>query len=510
MRRLSIVVVVLAIAACRGGGDGKPASSTEEREVVAPRAASFDAAPAPRAKPPLLPDARVARLVRELRVDNWYGFYVAGKKVGYARVWIGPAPEGAPGPFAAGMEISISSNDDVRTVVSRSERLHFYEDQPPYRLIERRDLEESPDGRALRTYVADGDEMIIRQETDGKLVGERRLPRTKETVVAMFAEFGLDATDLEPGQSLSAMTFDIDEERDRETVVIVREVSEQIVAGVPTRVAVLESQDEGDNVVTEITVASRGVVLSAVIGESMRVALEEKDVAQSGVEGFGVFSDAVAVDRKLGDPSSIDSLDLVVSVPSGYELPNTPSQRVTRRPDGKLDVALRAAPASLVTVEERTRALAVTSTIDADNAAIVQLAQRVTEGKTTARGKIDAIVRWIYRGLDKSLSTNLTVASQVLDKKVGDCTEHTILLVAMARAVGIPAREVSGLIYMGDRHQAFGWHAWAEVEIDGHWVGVDAAWNETTASAAHLLLGVEYSSDWVTVMGGITLSAPLG
>jgi hypothetical protein len=499
----------LTVAACgssKNDDDGTqaPPDRIETVRAKVPSSTGTDRA----ARPPLLPPERVSELVRELRVDNWYGFYVAGKKVGYARVWIGPSPEGAPAPFAAGMEISIHSNDDVRTVVSRSERLHYYEEHPPYRLIERRDVEVSPDGRAVRTYIADGVNMIIRQETDGKVVGERRLPRTGETVVAMLAEFGLDATDVVPGQSLSAITFDIDEERDRETVVIVREVREQIVSGVPTRIAVLESQNEGDNVVTEITVASRGVVLLATIGDSMRVVLEEKEVAQSDVEGFGVFSDAVPVDRKLGDPSSIDSLDLVVSVPAGYELPSTPSQRVTRREDGKLDVALRSIPGDLVTAEERLRATSITSSIDADNADVVAVAKRVVGDATTARAKVDAIVKWIYRDLDKSLSTNLTVASQVLDKKIGDCTEHTILFVAMARAVGVPAREVSGLIYMGDRHQTFGWHAWAEVEIDGRWVGVDAAWDETIASAAHILLGVEYSSDWVSVMGGITLSAP--
>ena len=480
-----VVVALAAIAGCGRERDAKheqPPSADTAEDLPTPNKADVPRrAPAP----PLLTPERVAALVRDLRVDNWYGFYVAGKKIGYARVWIGPAPQGSPAPFASGMEIAIHSNDDSRTVVSHTERTQYYEDQPPFRLVERRDVDVSPDGRAERSYIADGMDMIIRQVIDGKNLGERRLPRTKETVDAMLTEFGLDATDVVAGQSIAVTSFDVDEERDRQTVVIVREVREQIVSGVPMRIAILESQDEGDNVVTEITVASRGIVLSATIGESMKVLLEEKDVAQSGVEGFSVYSDAVAVDRKLGDPSSISSLDLVVGVPKGYELAG-----------------------NTVSAEERKRALAVTSSIDSDNPELSALARQVTRTASTPRKKIDEIVHWVYGNLDKSLSTNLTVASQVLDKRVGDCTEHTILLVAMARAVGIPAREVSGLIYMGDQHQSFGWHAWAEVELDGRWVGVDGAWNEPIASAAHLMLGVEYSSDWVSAMGQITLSAP--
>ena len=40
----------------------------------------------------------------------------------------------------------------------------------------------------------------------------------------------------------------------------------------------------------------------------------------------------------------------------------------------------------------------------------------------------------------------LTVAD-IMEKKSGDCTEHALLFVTLARALGIPAREVSGIYY---------------------------------------------------------------
>ena len=50
----------------------------------------------------------------------------------------------------------------------------------------------------------------------------------------------------------------------------------------------------------------------------------------------------------------------------------------------------------------------------------------------------------------------------MLRTKVGDCNEHTVLYVAMARAIGIPARIAVGLVSV---HGAFYYHAWPEVYL---------------------------------------------
>ena len=79
----------------------------------------------------------------------------------------------------------------------------------------------------------------------------------------------------------------------------------------------------------------------------------------------------------------------------------------------------------------------------------------------------------------------------VLHSKKGDCTEHTALFIAMARAVGLAARPVSGLMYGGDALGAFAGHAWVEVAIGGRWVAVDPTWNQTDVDATHIRLGVD-------------------
>jgi transglutaminase-like putative cysteine protease len=75
----------------------------------------------------------------------------------------------------------------------------------------------------------------------------------------------------------------------------------------------------------------------------------------------------------------------------------------------------------------------------------------------------------------------------VIDRRRGDCTEHAALFVTMARAAGVPAREVTGLLWV-EELGAFGGHAWAEVALAGMWVPVDPTWGQVPADPAHIRL----------------------
>ncbi len=78
-------------------------------------------------------------------------------------------------------------------------------------------------------------------------------------------------------------------------------------------------------------------------------------------------------------------------------------------------------------------------------------------------------------------------ASEVLKTHTGDCTEHAVLLAALARARGIPARVAMGLVYMPAK-QAFGYHMWTEVYVNDQWIGIDGTLGQGGLGAAHLKL----------------------
>ena len=88
----------------------------------------------------------------------------------------------------------------------------------------------------------------------------------------------------------------------------------------------------------------------------------------------------------------------------------------------------------------------------------------------------------VDRMLEKSVTFSVPSALQVLESKQGDCNEHTVLYVAMARAIGLPARTAVGLVYLNN---SFFYHAWPEVWL-GEWVAVDPTFGQYPADAAHI------------------------
>lgn len=75
----------------------------------------------------------------------------------------------------------------------------------------------------------------------------------------------------------------------------------------------------------------------------------------------------------------------------------------------------------------------------------------------------------------KSMERGFDLASRVAGSGAGDCTEHAVLLAALARSVGRPARVALGILIarIDGEARAFG-HAWAEIHEGGRWVPVDA------------------------------------
>jgi transglutaminase-like putative cysteine protease len=77
-------------------------------------------------------------------------------------------------------------------------------------------------------------------------------------------------------------------------------------------------------------------------------------------------------------------------------------------------------------------------------------------------------------------------AARVLQERKGDCNEATTLFVALARSAGLPARTVSGLLYVNGR---FYYHAWAEVYLSD-WVPVDPTFDQLPADASRIPFAV--------------------
>lgn len=126
--------------------------------------------------------------------------------------------------------------------------------------------------------------------------------------------------------------------------------------------------------------------------------------------------------------------------------------------------------------------LAPTPFLQSAHPRIVTQMQQILGNERDALRATRQLLDWTYTEVEKSPTVSLPTALEVLDSKRGDCNEHAVLFTALARAAGVPARVVAGVVYMDG---AFYYHAWAEVWL-GQWVAVDPTLQQMPADATHV------------------------
>lgn len=213
----------------------------------------------------------------------------------------------------------------------------------------------------------------------------------------------------------------------------------------------------------------------------------------------------VHVSRRIGPDAKRVKLRLRIPKKEHAKLPKIPrtSMQTVRRIGeyeaivtvGRLDWdAIRSAGASSTAGKGGLKKYLGASTVcDTGDKRIRRLAKKAVKGCKTPAEKADALRRFVTKYVrDKSLDVGFATASEVARTRQGDCSEHAVLLAALARAAGLPARGVSGIVQVpsiidGDGG-AFGYHMWTQVHIGGQWVDIDAAMRETDCNPTHIAL----------------------
>ena len=110
-------------------------------------------------------------------------------------------------------------------------------------------------------------------------------------------------------------------------------------------------------------------------------------------------------------------------------------------------------------------------------------AQEIAGAEENTWKAAEKICKWVYESIkDKNYKVGFGTAKQTLKDLQGDCSEHTVLFVGLARSLGIPARICTGLVYHRD---AFYYHFWPEVYV-GRWISMEPTLGQTQADATHL------------------------
>lgn len=178
----------------------------------------------------------------------------------------------------------------------------------------------------------------------------------------------------------------------------------------------------------------------------------------------------------------------------GMPLPETAEQRV-RLKDGNLaqvDVCSTCGTGLSTSAQDLAEWTQPTSWLESDAPAlrlVAARARRSAKNDTQVMRRLSRVARKRLADVDYDGHYSALAAWH---RRRGDCTEDAVLLAALARSAGIPARVVTGLAY--ERHayhgtaNAFLPHAWTLAYVDGQWRSFDLSLGRF--SAGHIAFAI--------------------
>lgn len=195
---------------------------------------------------------------------------------------------------------------------------------------------------------------------------------------------------------------------------------------------------------------------------------------------------AVVPDRELPDPATLSRLTLALEAvdleryPLGEGRQYLEGNRLTlvREDLSGLPATLAKAHLSPTIAADLLPSVFVQS----DHPKIQALAAQLVAPGGAPLANLRRMVDWMQTNIEKRPVLSLPDALTTLDKRMGDCNEHAVLMAALARAAGYPAQVEAGLVYQDGR---FFYHAWNRIYI-GRWITVDALFGQIPADVTHI------------------------
>jgi hypothetical protein len=144
--------------------------------------------------------------------------------------------------------------------------------------------------------------------------------------------------------------------------------------------------------------------------------------------------------------------------------------------------------------------LKASPSVQSDDADIIKAAQEIAGDEKDKAKVAGRIAQWVHDRIDKkSLDIAAASAKEVFTSRSGDCSEHAVLLAAMFRAAGIPAKVCGGYLY---HRGAWAGHAWTSAWLGG-WADFDATLGGNVADAARIKFSETEAEDTGALMEGM-------
>lgn len=347
-----------------------------------------------------------------------------------------------------------------------------------------------------------GDELHLRIRSGSSPERVERRIIVEPIVLPLNLYYTLAARGLAPGDTYRLRLFDPMTVSEGDATIVIRE--REIVRWGGREEEAYRLQTTFAGLTTTAWVNERGEVLQeeTPLGWTL---LKEAPGSSLHAQGGSASPDILAMSAVpalgfAGEASTLAAATLELTLfPDTFEALDGGRQKL----DGTRVTITRETPpytgAETLSADERSRSLSADSFIQSGEPKIREQASRIAKGETDA-AKAAAINRWVYENLTKSPTLSLPSATEILEQRVGDCNEHTVLFAALARAASIPTRIATGLTYTSGQ---FYYHAWPEVFV-GRWLAVDPTLGQFPADSLHLRLlvgGIESQYEVLTLLG---------
>jgi transglutaminase-like putative cysteine protease len=484
--------------------------------VLAGTAAAGGAAPPAAGKvPPAKGHCRPAATLLDLPAPGepeWFGLYVGDKKVGWLQASTAMETRGGKSVRVARQEMLVEVIVGQRQVHRHATEERVYQAGRGGRLLSLQSSFRGDGGnRSLRVICGPATCRTEITAEDGGRTGE--IPNPGETAEQSEAPRLAALT----CRTVSGPQLQSDDLR-------VKKMTDRYVGratlgggGVEVPVSVVEEKEEGDRVASSVLVADDGRILETRVGDGMAIKVEPPEMARrlDVVDLFSMLRVPLPAPLPRDVPMSITFG--LRGLPRGFDLDDA-RQRSRPGAEGEtlLTVTVRE-PTAQATWRDVPRGKpaergdadqAATIEIDWDSPGIRALAAATvgsTPGTWAAARKLS---HEVHQRIEKVYGQSRDRASEVLQQGKGDCTEHTRLFVALARASGIRAREVKGLVQAnyGQGGPGLYWHAWAEVKVGDEWIAVDPTFGQDVADATHIALGRGTQQDAIALVGALKVT----
>jgi hypothetical protein len=438
---------------------------------------------------------------------EYMGLYLKGQKIGYMYSAIKLSPK--KDTVTAITELHFKAKVGAAVSDRMMKETRIYESKPGGKLLSFV-MEQAGDGgdQSLEGSALPEGVRVVRKKP-GQPNEVKMLPPSKEVV----EDADQARVALKRNAKIVGTITDSTDLQQYAVTTTVGGTESRVVGGVKAKLRKVITISEKEKVPTEAWVDEKGRMVEVQYGPMMSGRLEAEDVAKR-VDLVEVFGLTRVVLPKPAPPEAKLVPGKFVMVLNGVAdkfWVNTYRQQWKGVGSGKVEVTVSAAPPKVLKprplIDPNGGAnLKATLAVESDNPEIQAMAKEIAGSEKDAWTTAKKVNQWVFKNLDKDYGASSDSAGDVLKRRKGDCTEHSLLTVSMLRSLGIPAKRVDGLVYLmnDDNVPALYWHEWVEAYV-GEWTQLDPTFGQDVAMPARLALGEESSAEITPLIGSMTV-----